>query len=99
MNGLRASHESNKFPSLRAQKVAQEHERLVDEVRANHFIQVKQVIGPLLKEKMTSNTIMTSEDQAKKRMLVNSYQVRRNQMRSISPRTLRRQAGGNALRE
>ena len=58
--------------------MAQEHERLVDEVRANHYIQVKQVVGPLLKEKMTSNTIMTSEDQAKKRMLVNSYQVRRN---------------------
>jgi hypothetical protein len=34
--------------SLRAVKANAEHEKLIEEVRANHFKQVKNVVGPFL---------------------------------------------------
>jgi len=47
---------------LRAIKAHAELEKLIEEVRANHFLQVQQVVGPLLKDKITSDTIETTED-------------------------------------
>ena len=84
--------------SIRAVKAHIEHEKLIEEVRASHFKQVQQVVGPFLSTKLTSNTIENTEDQMKKRIITNSYSIKRKQMRTISPENLRRQAGGMAVR-
>ena len=63
--------------SLRAVKAFAEHEKLIEEVRANHYKQVKDVVGPFLADKVTSNTIETTEDQMKKRIITNSYSIMR----------------------
>ena len=76
--------------SIRAVKAHIEHEKLIEEVRANHFKQVQQVVGPFLSTKLTSNTIENTEDQMKKRIITNSYSIKRKQMRTISPDNLRR---------
>ena len=62
--------------SLRAIKANAEHEKLIEEVRANHFMQVQQVVGPFLNNKVTSNTIDNTENQMKKRIITNSYSIK-----------------------
>ena len=75
-----------------------EHEAMIEEVKANHYRQVQQVVGPLLSSKATSNTIEGTEDQMRKRIITNSYSIKHKQMQNLSPDVLRRQAGGMAMR-
>jgi hypothetical protein len=56
------------------------------------------VIGDFIQSKRTADTIESTEEQMKKRIIKNSYQIFRKQDRTISPSTLRRQAGGQAIR-
>ena len=86
------------FASARINKKQREHDRLLDEVRENHFSQVQKVVGAYLKDKVTANTIDSTEDQMKKRIITNSYNPIKSQMRSVSPANLRAQAGGQAVR-
>ena len=51
-----------------------------------------------MKDKVTANTIDSTEDQMKKRIITNSYNPIKSQMRSVSPANLRAQAGGQAVR-
>ena len=51
-----------------------------------------------MKEKVTANTIESTEDQMKKRVIPNSYRLVKRQINSISPQNLREQAGGQAVR-
>lgn len=99
-NSILVPGDANRKPkvSLHAIKAQAEHEKLIEEVRANHYAQVKQVVGPFLSDKITSNTIEGTEEQMKKRIMTNSYSIKRKQMRSISPNLLHKQAGGMAVR-
>ena len=51
-----------------------------------------------MKDKVTANTIDSTENQMKKRIITNSYNPIKSQMRSVSPANLRAQAGGQAVR-
>ena len=88
----------NPIQSLRMNKQQREHDKLLDEVRDNHFGQVQNVVGAYLKEKVTANTIESTEDQMRKRVITNSYRPIKKQINSVSPSNLRSQAGGQAVR-
>ena len=63
-NSINVPGDLNRRPkvSLHAIRANAEHEKLVEEVRANHYAQVKQVVGPFLADKITSNTIEGTEE-------------------------------------
>jgi hypothetical protein len=63
--------------TLRQMKVQHDHDKLVDEVVTNNMQQVREVLGPLLKDKVTSSTIESTEEQMQKRILTNTYQLKR----------------------
>jgi len=59
---------------------------------------VTNLFEKFMKEKVTAETISNTEAQMVNRIIPNTYQTMKRQMKSISPTNLKRQAGGQAVR-
>jgi hypothetical protein len=55
--------------------VQKKHDIAVEEVRMNHYEKIAKALNPFMADKRTSDTVDNYADQAKKRMVPNSYQL------------------------